>query len=1399
MKTQRKQGWMVQAAAAVLVAIAALAGEPVSAHDFGGTSSPNPPPTNPPDDPCKYKCCDGPGNPPFTGPNVGKPIDVLSGAERFTVTDLTISSIYPIEVTRRYDSSSSFDTALGFGWSFAFDRRLFEYPDGSVVLRTGCGLRERFVSSGGTYVTPRDGTQGTLVENGDGTFDFRYYDGTRDTYDADGRLVAEQNRAGHRHEFLYDPRGKLPLTGTSPFSVDPSQPMIVAYLPRMTRMQERSADGQLTGYALDFTYDENTGRLTTITGNDGREVHYSHDVTGGTLTKGNLTQVDGLGDLFYFYKYEDPNDAHNATWIQFGQNGTPTLNTYDTKDRVTQQNQGATQLTFTYVTPRIQTNVTRKIYDDQGVLLYTNLSKYYFDEAGYLTSEVNPAGYEMKSFYTANKDLEHVEWRPTFNGTAQKSEAYTFDGSGHKLTQSVHLDAADGGETITKTWTYDHDWIASEQVVSDAAPTKIFRTEYTFVRDANNVPVAIESVKRRNDDGSFAITTYSYCTASDVSAPNSTCPYLRLLKSIDGPRTDVSDVTSYAYYPSTEESGCANPPSASCHRKGQLWKATNALGQITEYQRYDRAGDVTRILTSNGVAIDFERDSRRRLLARKLRGTDDTTESDDVIALLAYNDRNDVTRATQADGSYIDYTYDGRGRLTDVRDNSSNEVHYKLDSEGNRLGEVTTNPAGSLTRTLSRSFDSLGRRYQARNASNQATTFTYDVRGNLLTVLDPLNHSTSNNYDDFDRVTKTVLDSSAGGVQATTKFTYDAKGNLRKTVDPDNLTTEYFYDSLSNLTGVVSPDTGTTTYTYDAAGNRISLVDNRSPSVTTLYSYDALNRITAISYPTASLDIGYSYDQPDGATGCSGSFPKGRMTTMTDVTGSTTYCYDRRGNITKKRQVTAATELTTEYAYDAANHLVSMTYPSGAVVTYERDVLGHVESIAWQLGANTSAESVVGATTWYPFGPLNELTFGNSRALTREYDHDYVIDRISGTPAGALTLDFGVDAMGNIASASGTLGLAPPDRVYSYDALYRLAGVQTGSGSPLETYTYNKTGDRLSASVNGGAASAYTYVAGTHHLASVGGAARTYDGNGNTMTVSLPGLTFTYDDRNRLTGMVNGGISASYAINGRGERVGKTISVTRAATTTLFVYDESGRLAGEYSDKGVAQSEYIYLDGLPIALLRGGTLYYIDSDQLGTPRQVVEPIGNVVVWKWDYLQNAFGNSTPNEDPDGDTAVFAFALRFPGQYYDAESGINYNYYRDYEPMVGRYVESDPIGLLGGVSTYAYANAAPLRFRDPLGLESCEARDRAWQLCIDGCMADFDRCWEAAEWFEQSCIESTIERCGRSVDPKTRQSCIRAGKVACSTSADFVKKGCMLKLGLCVLACSFPPSDCGCTRP
>jgi len=109
---------------------------------------------------------------------------------------------------------------------------------------------------------------------------------------------------------------------------------------------------------------------------------------------------------------------------------------------------------------------------------------------------------------------------------------------------------------------------------------------------------------------------------------------------------------------------------------------------------------------------------------------------------------------------------------------------------------------------------------------------------------------------------------------------------------------------------------------------------------------------------------------------------------------------------------------------------------------------------------------------------------------------------------------------------------------------------------------------------------------------------------------------------------------------------------------------------------------------------------YIHTDQLGTPRMITRSSDGQVVWKWDNTE-AFGNSAPNENPSG-LGGFTFNLRFPGQYYDAETGAHYNYFRDYDPRIGRYVQSDPIGLGGGLNTYGYVGARPLTSVDPLGL-------------------------------------------------------------------------------------------------
>ena len=114
-------------------------------------------------------------------------------------------------------------------------------------------------------------------------------------------------------------------------------------------------------------------------------------------------------------------------------------------------------------------------------------------------------------------------------------------------------------------------------------------------------------------------------------------------------------------------------------------------------------------------------------------------------------------------------------------------------------------------------------------------------------------------------------------------------------------------------------------------------------------------------------------------------------------------------------------------------------------------------------------------------------------------------------------------------------------------------------------------------------------------------------------------------------------------------------------------------------------------------------VFYIHPDHLGTPRVVTDE-SDRIVWQYDLLDEPFGNAAPDEDPDGDGRKFVFNLRFPGQYYDKETGLNYNYHRDYDPVTGRYIESDPIGLKGGINTYGYVVGEPVGRIDPKGLDA-----------------------------------------------------------------------------------------------
>lgn len=1240
---------------------------------------------------------------------VADPIWTYDGSLHLSYTDLATGLNFPIQVIRNYDSRATYDSAVGYGWAFMHDRRLFEYPDGSIVIRSGCGSRAKFVYSGSAYVSPVDGPGGQLTATGSGTYEFRSSDGDVDIFDADGRLSAIVNRTGERHELIYDSRGRLPLIGTSPKSIDPNTPMLVAYQPRVTRIQERASNGQLTGYHVDFQYNDTTGRLTKVIANDGREVNYGFDVT-GTATRGNLISVTGLTDYSQTFAYvvsaNNP-DQHNITMITDGTGAEPVVNRYNALDQVTQQDDGNTIWTLTYPSTGT-TNITQVVKNPNGTTLQTRTSAKIFNPGGFLSKQVDAYGNETRYFYDGSKDLIRTELWEKQGATLVllKTINNTYNGQSQKLTESVTLDS---GEVITTSWAYDQGWVASQQAVSSAS-SQIFRTEFTFVRDGLNRPTAISQVKERKDDGSFATTTYSYCTAADVIAPNTTCPDTTLVKQIDGPRTDVSDIVSATYYGSTDTSGCASG-TGNCYRRGDRKRITNALGHYVEFLRYDLVGRPAKIRDPNGVIAEMTFHPRGWLLQQIARGPDDLVTTDDQIADFAYDSRGNLTRATTPDGNYVDVFYDSEDRITEVRDQSGKREVYTYDSMGNRqsVNAYSGTVSGANRKRLKTySVDLLSRLTAIQGSTaDKLTSFTYDAVGRRIKTIDPNLVETTQTYDDLDRLVTTVADSAVGGIQASTQMTYDAIGNVRSVIDPKNLTTLYVYDALGRMTQQVSPDSGTTDYTYDDAGNLKTKTDARG--ITVNYSYDALNRPTSVVYPTTAENVTYLYDTANTVCLTDENFPLGRLSKMTDESGTSEYCYDRFGNITRKVQTTSGQVRVVRYSYSKSNRLATMTYPDGTLLDYTRDTQGRVSEIGVTVTGGTRQVLVKNAT-YLPAGPAASWQYGNNRTLTRGYDLDYrATNVLDAGPTGSAS-DDGLDIGYVYDSASylkqiTTQSTSAIRSKFDYDKLGRMLARKNSADVIQESYSYDKTGNRLTTTI-GATTTTNTYPSTNHRLTQVGAIARGYDNAGNLTSIGGTAKEFVYNNANRMSvSKASTVIQGTYVYNGIGEQVQRQTGVT-----TRFVYDEAGQLIGQYDNSGVAIQQYVWLDGMPVGMIASPSqaptanerLKYVESDQLGTPRAIIDPTRQLAIWRWDEMKEGFGDHAPNVDPDADGIDLVFDLRFAGQRYDQASGLHYNYFRDYDPATGRYTQSDPIGLMGGVSTYGYVGGNPLSLTDPSGL-------------------------------------------------------------------------------------------------
>jgi RHS repeat-associated protein len=729
-------------------------------------------------------------------------------------------------------------------------------------------------------------------------------------------------------------------------------------------------------------------------------------------------------------------------------------------------------------------------------------------------------------------------------GGSSESMSYVLDDHGQATSVT-------NGSGVTTQYQYDS--FGNTVRRTDAAGTPLERTT-TFAFENSSWPTFMTRKTETSATGSGSkVTTASWnadetvLTASVTgklvaSGPTVTYTTIRTydnhhrLIAVNGPRTDVADVTQFTYYSDSDPNVL---------RRGRLATTTDALGHTTRFDDYDLFGNARTVTDPNGVVTTRQTDARGRVISSTSTAVaGDPNESASYITTYLYDSRDYLTDVITPRGIHTKYLYvDGIDWLTDTihLDGNGNEIerrHLTLDPIGEKTQEedqICTTPASTCTSWVTKRSESYTYNQQSRLASIQhpipagsQVLYAYDPDGKLLSVQDE-NHSTPNtlySYDSLSRLQSVhqTLSSAPGGSIGTT-YQYDPQDNLTAVTDPNGNTTLYSYDDFHRLQTQVSPVTGTTTYAYDEASNLLLSTD--ANQATTSRTYDALNRVTSATSTRSGSVTETTLWTYDDTT--QGAYCIGRLATMSDPTGATNYKYERRGLMTEERKTIESALYVTQYAYDSDGNRSRVVSPSGRAETTTFDFADR------PIAVTSGTTPIVTSTSYLPFGPATQWIFGNGTTRQMDYDARYRPSRNKLTTAGATIADYtyGEDAVGNITQIHDALAAAY-NRDFGYDDLNRLVAANTGASLwGTGSYSYDAMGNVLSSSI-GSRSDVFTYAGATPRLASVShnglSTAVTYDSAGNEL--SADGSVSSYSARNERIGSG----TASYAYDGRGIR-----------------------------------------------------------------------------------------------------------------------------------------------------------------------------------------------------------------------------------------------------------------------